>query len=453
MKKMILFLSLLFIGCISIGSAVEGDSEPESDLALIDEESLLAAVENLGPTAAGFLSEGDFGPEDDNFVDPRVLRDFIESRGLIKCRQKEGALTIAGDVRARWIVAGEEINGIRQRGGGTTTANNLYKSEINLFLDYVAPRSWVSSKVKWVNFDGKDGGSATRVEMERAFIGYDIYHQGDTDFYIEIGRSKLDYIFESRVEFTSTFDGIHLYFTRCWPTVGKFTIHGGPFIVDTFTNHYAWILETFVTEWKGTGLSFKYSLVDWHRNSPTKDYGNRDGAGKTEIRNNPRYSFIVSQMLFGYNRKIDFLGCKTLFVYGAALVNHDAKRSPQTDGKKLNGAWYAGFTLGKLCKACDWSIDINYQSVQAQAVPEFDLSGIGHGNAVNGLLSDAIIAGTPLSDVRLFTNYKGISVSLLYAMTDSLSLRAQAQYSVPRNKVVGGDFKYKGFEMSVIYAF
>lgn len=448
MKK-ILFLIL----CLGFISSLFADEDEPTLAELFDDESLIAAVDNLGPTASGFLSEGDFGPDDDEFVDPHVLRDFIESKGLIECRKKNGLLTIAGDVRARWIAAGEQVNGKKQRGQGTNTAIDRYKSEVNLFFDYVAPRTWASTKLKWVNFLGKDGGSATKTELDRAFIGYDIYKQGKEDFYIEVGRSKLDFIFDSRVEFTSTFDGIHIYYKRCWPTVGEFIIHGGPFIVDSFTNHYAWIVETGIIGWRGTGLGFKYSIIDWSRSAPTLDYGNLPKSGKTLVRNNPRYSFIVSQMLFGYERKIDFLGCKTLYIYSAVLVNHDAKRTPTTNGKKLNGAWYAGFTLGKLCKACDWSIDINYQSVQAQAVPEFDLSGIGHGNAANLLLSDAILQGFGPDQAFGFTNYKGWSVSALYAMTDNLSLRAQAQYSTPRNKSIGGDFQYKAFEMSVIYAF
>jgi hypothetical protein len=444
---------LLLILCFGFISTLYAD-EKESSLAdILDEEPLVAAIDNLGPTASGFLSEGDFGPDDEEFIDPHVLRDFIESKGLIECRKKTGLLTIAGDVRFRWIATGEQVNGEKQRGQGTQTAKDRYRSEVNLFFDYVAPRTWASTKLRLVNFDGKDGGSATKIEIDRAFIGYDIYKQGKEDFYIEIGRSKLDYIFDSRVEFTSTFDGIHLYYTRCWPSVGDFILHGGPFIVDSFTNHYAWIVETGILGWKGTGLGFKYSIIDWSRSSRTLDYGNLEESGKGRIPNNPRYSFIVSQMLFGYERKIDFLGCKTLYIYSAVLVNHDAKRTPTTKGQKLNGAWYAGFTLGKLCKACDWSIDLNYQSVQAQALPEFDLSGIGHGNAANVLLSDAIIQGFGPNNARGFTNYKGWSLSALYAMTDNLSLRAQAQYATPRNKSIGGDFKYKSFEMSVIYAF
>lgn len=472
MKLKFFFLSAL-LSSVLVFAADDDSSDVRADeekrlIAALDEEKTLAdilddshfiaATDNIGPSAAGFLSEGNFGPEEEDNVDPRVLRDFVESRGLIQCRQKEGTLTIAGDVRARWMAAGETVGGVRQRGEGTLVGIHRFKSEVNLMLDYVTSRTWASVKLKWANFGGRDGGTATKVELERAFIGYDIYEQGKEDFYIEIGRSNLDFIFESRIEFGSVFDGIHIFYTRPIPEIGQFTIHGGPFIVDAFSNHYAWVLETFVTKWRGTGLSFKYSIIDWHRSAPTLNYGNnapeKVSLGKLLVRDNPRYRFLVSQMLFGYERKIDFLGCKTLFLYGAVLSNHDAKRVEQTHFKRLNGAWYAGFTLGKLCKACDWSIDINYQSVQAQAVPEFDLTGIGHGNAAGGLLSDAILYGVFPGAVRLFTNYKGWEANLLYAMTDSLSLRAKAQYSTPRNKsAVGKDFRYKGVEMSVIYAF
>lgn len=423
----------------------------------IPSETVIAATAEPAP---GFTTSTNVGPENEDLVDPRILRDFIESRGLIACRQKCGQLTIAGDARARYIATGEKVDGYKQRGFGTTKPINLFKSEFNLFLDYVDTKSWVSTKVKWAVVDGVDGGSLTKTELDRAFIGYDIYECDDLDFYIELGRSRLDYIFDSRVEFSSFFDGIHLYYTNDLPRIGTFVIHGGPFVVDSLTNHYAWVMETYIDEWADTGLILKYSLIDWRRRAPTKYIGNfKDvqqraiGILDPNIRDNPRYRFLISQMLFGYTSAINFCRCKTLYLYGAVLANHDARKSPTTANTYANKAWYVGFTLGKLCKACDWSIDANYQYVQAQAVPEFDLAGIGHGNAAGSLLSDAILAGLVGPGAVGFTNFKGIQVSALYALTDALSLRAKGEWTTPINPNIGGTFNYKSFEMAAIYAF
>lgn len=438
-------------------------SDEQKDLADEGEELLkktkeIAAVDNLGPTAAGFVAEKNFGPDDDDVFDQRVLRDFIESRGLIQCRQKEGLLTIAGDIRARWVTAGENVNGHKVRGTGALVGLNQYKSEVNLFFDYETKKAWASTKLRWSMFGGKDGGTAAKPDVDRAFIGYDIYSLKKTDFYIEVGRSRLDYLFESKVEFTASFTGMHLYYTKCIEKLGSFVIHGGPFVTDAFTNHYSWVLEGNVKELGGTPFSVKYSIIDWRRRAPTIYFGNLkkadlDKLGIKTISHNPRYEFLVSQMILGYQREIDFIRCKTLYAYAAVLVNHAAKKRFSTDFRYLNHAWYTGFTLGKLCKACDWSIDLNYQWVQAQSVPEFDLSGMGHGNAEDLLISDAIILGLSPSLVRGFTNYKGVQLSLLFAMTDSLSLRAIAQYATPIDTVLGGSFRFKGFDLSVIYAF
>lgn len=438
---------------------LENEEFDEADLDLLEEENKeIAAVEDIGPTAAGFVAETNFGPDDDDGgFNQRVLRDFIESRGLIQCRQKEGKLTIAGDVRARWVTAGERVNHTRVRGTGTKVGLNQYRSEVNLFFDYETCTAWVSTKLRWSMFGGKDGGTTAKPEVDRAFIGYDVFDKGKQDFYVEVGRSRLDYMFESKIEFTASFTGIHFYYTNCYEKTGSLVIHGGPFVVDAFTNHYAWVAEANVKELGGTPFSVKYSIIDWRRHAPTKFFGNDKTLENlfvsTPIRRNPRYDFLVSQMIFGYQKEIDFFRCKTFYGYAAVLVNHAAKRRRTTNFRYLNHAWYTGFTLGKLCKACDWSVDLNYQWVQVQAVPEFDISGAGHGNASEQLFSDAFILDLPGDLARGFSNFKGPQLSLLFAMTDSLSLRAVAQYATPVNRDVGGPFFYKAFDLSVIYAF
>jgi len=447
--KHILILSILFFSTHLF--AAEGDLASE-----LGDEPVIAAVDDLGPEGAGFFAETDFGPDEGGFVESRILRNFVESRGLIECREKSGQLTLAGDVRARWICAGEKVDGDSVRGAKGDAAANLFKSEVNLFLDYATPQAWVTTKLRWTSIEGRDGGTISKVNVDRAFIGYDIYHCGKEDFYIEIGRSNLAYMFESQVEFSSEFSGIHLYYTKCFPVVGNFVIHGGPFVMDSLHNNYCWVVEAGIKKWYGTGFGAKYSIIDWRRRTATSYFGgNHKDIDPDELyENNPRYRFLVSQMLFVYEKPIDFCGCKTFFGYAAVLVNSAAKKHEITNDKKLNGAWYVGFTLGKLCKAYDWSIDINYQSVQLQAVPEFDLAGIGHGNAANAFFSDLLIAQSGPGNALGFTNYKGVQASLLYAMTNSLSLRMRFVTTTPLNRdIIEKQFRFKSSDMSVIYAF
>ena len=286
-------ISLLSFLAVATLKGAEKDpiKPPVPPTALSDAASLIAANNNLGPSATNFQEISEIGPREEDRVDPRVLRDFIESRGLIACRQKCGSLTIAGDARAKWTAAGEKgrlvtidkgvlqpyQDNIKMRGTGSDTALNRFRSEFNLLMDYADSRSWVTTRVKFNTFCGVDGGSETKLELDRAFPGYDLYSCGDDeDFYIEVGRTGLDNVFDSRVEFGSKFDGIHLFYTNYYEGVGTFTLHGGPFIVDAFTNHYAWVVETSVEDWCDTGFAVKYSLIDWSRFARTKYRGEFD---------------------------------------------------------------------------------------------------------------------------------------------------------------------------------
>lgn len=441
--------------------AAEGDEELSLNSIALPTQDELAAVEGLGPAGAGFLPDTDTGPSDDDEVDSRILRDFIESRALIKTRLCSGTLTLAGDARARWMRTAERVNGVGVRGSNQNQiAQDIFKSEFNLFVDYSQPCSWVSTKLRWTVISGKDGGSATKVDLERAFLGYDFYHYGDTDLYIEMGRSRLDFIFDSRVEFSAVFDGLHLYYTQHWGNWTRAVIHGGPFLVDPVSNHYGWIIETALYEINCTGFLVKYSIIDWGRKAPTRYVGNLTDeqltavtGGDTFIKNNPRYRFQVSQVMVGWEGNPCWALGKYLYFYGAGLINTRAPKKITTDFKRVNRAWYIGFTWGKLCAGGDWSIDINYEYVQAQSIPEFDIQGIGHGNGAEVLLSDGILQKKTAANGKGFTNFKGFQYNFLYAFTDSFSVRMIYESSVPVNRGIGGDFQYQNFELSTIFAF
>jgi hypothetical protein len=190
----------------------------------------------------------------------------------------------------------------------------------------------------------------------------------------------------------------------------------------------------------------KYSIIDWY-----KPYAN-------EL-NDLRYKFLVSQFLTVYQFYPEWIGKKLIKFYAAGLCNHLAGGVEQTNWKKQNYAWYAGLSIGLVKKQHDWAIDANYQWVQAQAIPEFDASGIGHGNAANVGFYTNNSDGNPESGATTratavgSTNYKGFEIEALYAFTDNLTVLQNFKYSVPLNKNIGPEIVYKQYEMEFIYAF
>ena len=112
--------------------------------------------------------------------------------------------------------------------------------------------------------------------------------------------------------------------------------------------------------------------------------------------------------------------------------------------KKDNLAWYLGFIAGEVCKKGDWAFDANYQVVQAQSIPEQDVSGIGD--------RSNILCGTLTLDNRGFKNYKGWRFEALYALTDNLSIDAILEFLKHDRKEIKNR-KYSKFEIQAIYAF
>jgi hypothetical protein len=131
----------------------------------------------------------------------------------------------------------------------------------------------------------------------------------------------------------------------------------------------------------------------------------------------------------------------------------------QTHGKRQNYGWYAGVSIGVVKKQYDWAIDANYQWVQAQTIPGFDVSGIGRGNAAsvgfytNNADGDPSSGATTSATAVGGCNYKGFEIEALYAFTDNLTLLQNFKFSNTLNKNIGPNLRYKQYEMEFIYAF
>ena len=133
--------------------------------------------------------------------------------------------------------------------------------------------------------------------------------------------------------------------------------------------------------------------------------------------------------------------------YGAFLINHDVHKG--RDGghhnHRQNLGWYAGFCLGEVVGEGDWAIDIRYEVVQLNCMPDNDVSGIGRGNTLDESVTSRAHRGN--------TNYKGYRLEGLYAITDNLSIDSILQWSRAYKNSIGGKHHFSEFRVEAIYAF
>lgn len=433
-----------------------------------------------------FLQPADSFHQTGKTRDFEAVQEFVNSKRTIPLEEKECNLAIAADVRVDWAHITERVNGLALRGregvarqneitgivtptNGFTPASGIpfstsdFAIEFNLYFDYVCDRAWA---VAWLDFyeaAGIDGvnklttvdpqglfgsGCCRDLCLRKAYIGYNLYLDGCHRIDVELGRRPLYSIFDSRVQFQNRFDGLLLRFSRQLDCCGDFYWNLGAFVVDERANHYSWVTELGVLNICGYGIDIKYSYIDW------QSLLRRNRA----FVNNPSGAdFRVSQWTLAYNFFVDYF-CMPAKVYGAVLWNSAAKNPNKlrpngmpiipnaATSQKKNIAWYAGFIIGEVCHEGDWALDVNYQVVGAQAIPGTDVGGIGSKGA--NLLNDALYANG-----RDFTNYKGLRVEFLYAITDNLSLDSIFEFFTQETKNIGGSHSYSKFEMEAIYAF
>ena len=404
------------------------------------------------PTAQIPVAQGDvqFSEKRDPDVDDmEALRRWIRDKRLVTVKEIGGDLSISGEVRTEFQDTNEVKSGIRQRGEGgaiPTKPQYAWDIEVNLMIDYRTDRTWAAIKLEFDNDMGLRSGTVNKIRLEKAYLGGRIV-PGDTfTFDAELGRRYLFNVFDSKIEFSSLYDGVLFRMNNAWESIGDFYVNLGALLVDDKTSHYAYVTEIGALRIANIGLNMKYSLIDWYK--PTANE-------LTKL----RYKFLVSQLLTSYQFYPEWIGKRLIKFYAAGLCNHLADGVPQTHGTRQNWAWYAGISIGLVKKQFEWAIDANYQWAQAQAVPEFDSSGIGRGNAAgvgfytNNIDGDPSSGETTAATAVGGCNYKGFEVEALYAFTDNLTVLQNFKYSTTLNKTIGPNMRYKQYEMEFIYAF
>lgn len=385
---------------------------------------------------------------DPNVDDMEALRRWIRDKRMVTIKEIGGDLSLSGEVRTEFQDTSEVNNGIRQRGKGTDFSKPQYAwdVEVNIMIDYRTDRTWSAIRLEFDNDMGQRSGTTNKIRLEKAYLGGRIVPGDTLTIDAELGRRYLFDVYDSKVEFSSLFDGVLFRFNKAWPSVGDFYCNPGVLLVNDMVNHYAYVMEIGALRIANVGVNLKYSIIDWY-----KPYAN-------EL-NNLRYKYLVSQFIFNYLCYPEWVGKRLIKFYAAGLTNHLAGGVPQTHGERQNWAWYTGITFGLVKKQYDWSVDVNYQWVQAQAVPDFDASGIGRGNAGSVGFYTLNADGNPNSGATTSvnavggTNFKGFELNGLYAFTDNLTVQQIFKYSNTLNKSIGPNIRYRQYELEFIYAF
>ena len=379
-----------------------------------------------------------------NQKDMEALREWLATKRQVTVKQVGGDLSISGEVRVELQDTHETKNGVSQRGAGNSSPTAAYDIEVNLMLDYRTDQNWASIKLEFDNNAGVNLNVFNNITIERAMFGLRVINKDTVTVDLEMGRRSMGNVFDSTVQFGSFLDGILLKYDLASDKVGDFYIHAAPFLVNEKRYQWAIVGETGLLNIFNTGLYAKYSIIDWDtKDLPTESL-------------NQQFRFVNSQFTLGY-KFVPRLYNKVTTLYSAFLVNTAAKGVAQTNYTKANLAWYAGFSLGKVRKQYDWSLDVNYQYVQAQAVPGFDASGIGRGNIAKVGLYTVDSAGTGLpTTVETAvgqTNYQGVAAQLVFLLTDTVTIFQSYSWSTNANASIGPKIIFNQYEIEMIYAF
>ncbi len=374
-------------------------------------------------SATSFLSAAG----DDEGYQFEALKAWIATKRQVTIKERGGSLSLSGDVRAEYLTSNEQKNGFKNIGSNSLhplIASDQFKIAFAMLLDYRADATWASIKLKFSNNMGVISGTNNKINLDRAFIGFRIVDAERFTIDMEPGRRKLNYTFDSRIEFNAIMDGLLLKYDQSSDRLGDFYIHAAGFVVNDVKNLFAYVMETGVLNVYNTGVYVKYAIIDWY----TKHF--------SDPIENARFEYLVSQFMLGY-RFVPSIVNKVSILYSAFLINSAAPKRSILGEDRANLAAFIGFTMGEARKKGDWAFDTNIQYIQPQAVPDYDYGGIGSGNA----------------DLPMYekTNSIGGLFEFLYLITDNLTISQSFKCSKSLD-YLPNRYTYKQYRLEFIYA-
>jgi hypothetical protein len=326
-----------------------------------------------------------------------------------------GQLDIMVEAAPRWAYVHEKLGGQNQVGPGTPFSNFDYKIDSNMQVNYKKGRTFAQTKLSFNNAAGLLSGQSSSIELSRASIGYHFVTSGPFTFDTIVGRRGLDLMYNSKLQFKGFMDGITGNGGYGIPKIGEARVTGGFYMRR---NHKLGIVATRIYNIADTSAYYNYTLAGW------------SGLPGDAIKDLVRWKFVTSQHLVGWDTNI----FKNNFqVFGAVIINHGAKKTFLTRGSKQNLAGYTGFQFGRTAKKHDFAFQGQLQLCQAQAIPDWDMNGIGRGNKNKGALYKA----NNIREVNGNGNFMGYEMQLSYAVSDFVTSKFKIQRSVSLTDKIG----------------
>jgi hypothetical protein len=244
--------------------------------------------------------------------------------------QETQPLSLGGDVRIIWE-------------NGPKLGELHY--ETNLKPKFVIGDVLAETDVRFTLSDPLFNDSLAIPELHKALIGYKWEISDGSVFTAHVGRCPLDYIFDSKIQYNSHFNGLHV-----GHKIGNFSLHGGLSYIPDAVDRFLYLLETsYICE--PFPLVMTYSFTHWE----------------------PEMPYSISQVTLSW--QLAQFKSKPIKIYGAILKNH-------AKSKKSTGT-YIGITLDQIAIEKDYSIELYFQYVERNSIPVIDMQHQDSDSAVH----------------------------------------------------------------------
>lgn len=383
--------------------------------------------------------------------DARNMQEFrklIEKQRNVSVFEKGGSLLIGGDVTFDGAFTREKRDGKNVNGKGGAEVHGAdrrdypvadYGVKMSLSLKYTDDNSYADILLKGShhagldtkNYDVSSGAipyeysslkpTTSGIKVEKANFGTQVFGDEMQSLCVELGRQRYYDIFDSRITFFQKFEGAVLKYANIFEGVGRFHATAASSVIANRANHYSFAGEIGLDQFMDSPFGLKYAYYKISKDGMYADGSNSKG----EVANTSTYcyhdkgfNYALSHVLAHYNTTLDFMAATPAKFYAGYAYNHLAKKRSEFDNKEKPHAWYAGATFGDIKMPGQGTVDIIYQYVQAESVPEIDNVGGYYGmNQTN--IPNVV---TPTAG---FTNFKGFAISGGYLASKEILLTAK----------------------------